>query len=85
MCLNHATEVIRKCNTVSETRQIEQKIKGKIKSGVRHELACEVQKGVEIRVIIEKIGTGNPHFLSVMPHNNKSKPSKTQKTPRKGV
>lgn len=84
MCLKHAPEVLKKCTNVSDTRQIKKKIKGKPKLGVRHEMICEIKKGIEIRVIVEKIGTGKAKFLSVMPHNNRSKPPKKPKNTRKG-
>ena len=72
-CLTYAPIVIQKCALVSETRQIQKRIKGKLKSGVHYELAYEVSKGINIRVIVEKIGTGKHKFLSVMRHDHPKK------------
>ena len=70
-CLTYAPVVIQKCTLVSETRQIKKRVKGK--SGVHYELAYEVSRGNNIRVIIEKIGMGKHRFLSVMRHNHPRK------------
>lgn len=75
-CLNHATTVLVKCDAISKTRQVEVKIKGKTKKVIWHELVCEIQQGVIIRVIVEKVGTGKLKFKSIMPHKNSSKPKK---------
>ncbi|MCX6809607.1 MAG: hypothetical protein NTZ65_02575 [Candidatus Berkelbacteria bacterium] len=79
MCPNNAREVIKKCKVISETRKVQRKIKGKDKSIIQHELVYEIKKGVKIRVVVEKIGTGKLKFRSVMPHNNRSKPKKRPK------
>ncbi len=72
-CLEYAPEVIKKCALVSETRQLEKRIKGKLKSVTHYELIHEVLPGKQIRVIVEKVGTGKYKFLSVMPHKRKTK------------
>ncbi len=72
-CLTYAPQVIKECLTISETRKIEKRIKNKLKSGFHYELVSEVCKDKKIRVIVEKIGTGKHKFLSVMPHDRKSK------------
>lgn len=64
-CLTFAPEVIKKCVLISETRQTEKVI--------HYELVHEVSKGKKIRVIIEKPSMGKYKFLSVMPHDRKSK------------
>ena len=74
-CLTHAPDVIKNCALVSETRKIQKKIDGKLRSGVHYELIHEACPGKKIRVIIEKIGTGKHRFLSVMPHKQKVKKS----------
>lgn len=78
-CLEHAPEVIKKCNVISETRQLEKKIKGRSKKVIYHELVYGIKKGIKIRVIVEKIGAGKLKFFSAMPHNNRSKPKKRPK------
>lgn len=78
-CLEHVPEVIKKADVISETRRSEKRIKGKIKKVIFHELIYEIKKGTQIRVVVEKIGNGNFHFLSVMPHNKRSKPKKRPK------
>lgn len=72
-CLKHVTKVIKNCTVISETRKIRKKFKGTWKSGVHYELVDEVSKGNKIRVIVEKIGTGKPKFLSIMRHDKKIK------------
>ncbi len=79
ICLNSAKKVIKKCKVISETREVQRKIKGKLKTTIHHELVHEIKKSVKIRVIVEKIGSGKLKFLSVMPHNNRSKPKKRPK------
>ena len=74
MSLEHAKTVITSCTFVSQSRIVRRKIKGTLRDVVRHELVHEVKQGVQIRVVVEKIGTGKAHFLSVMPHNRRSKP-----------
>jgi hypothetical protein len=80
MCLEFASVVIEKCEIVNETRKNTRTIKGKRKSVISHELVFEVVKNKEIRVVVDKIGTGKLKFRSIMPHNNKSKP-KPKKRP----
>lgn len=72
-CLPHAPDVIRNCSLISETRQIQRRIKNKLKNGIHYELVYEVILGKKIRVIVEKIGSGKFKFRSIMPHDNKSK------------
>lgn len=72
-CLKYVPEVIKKCEFISETRQINKTIKGKLKSVVYYELVHEVLPGKHIGVIIEKVGSGKYRFLSVMPHREKTK------------
>lgn len=73
MCLTHAPDVIKNCTIITETRKIRRKLKGKWKEGVRYELVHEIVAGKKIRVIVERLGTGKHKFLSVMPHDKKSK------------
>lgn len=81
-CLIHAPYVIKNCKTVSSTRVIKKKVKGKMKEVTRFALICEVRKGIKMRVIIEKTGlTGKHQFLSIMPNDKQSK--YTKKAPRK--
>lgn len=75
-CLSEAPKVISKCHVISDTRQVQRKIKGIYKTVTRYELVHKVRKDTEIRVIVERIGTGKYRFLSVMPHGRKSKPKK---------
>jgi len=82
MCLKNATEIISKCSVISKTRKIERNVKGKEKEMICHELVYKVKKGKEIRVVVGKIGSGKLKFVSVMPHNKKSK-TKTKKRPRR--
>ena len=79
MCLNNARDVIKKCKVISETREVQRKIKGRRKVIIQHELVHEIKRGVKIRVVVEKIGSGKLKFRSVMPHNNRSKPKKRPK------
>ncbi len=79
-CFTHVPYVIAHCRQVSDTRVVRRKIKGKWKETVRYQLVCETESGVEIRVILEKIGNGKLHFLSVMPHKKRSR-TKTKKRP----
>lgn len=72
-CLIHASKVISKCSKKAAIRQFKRKVKGKWKKGLHFEMIHEVKKDAYVRVIIEKIGTGHHRFLSVMPHDNKSK------------
>lgn len=72
-CLSDAPQVISKCQIITDTRKIQRKIKGIFKTVTRYELVHEVKKNIEIRVIVEKIGSGKFKFLSIMPHNKKSK------------
>ncbi len=51
-------------------------VKGKLKEGIHYELVHEVQPGVKIRVIVEKIGMGKYKFLSVMNHARKKRTKK---------
>lgn len=64
-CLTFAPEVIKKCTLISETRQTDKII--------HYELVHEVSKDKKIRVIIERTDSGRNKFLSVMPHDRKSK------------
>jgi len=77
-CLTHAPTVIRKCKVISEIRTIKRNVKGKVKEGTYYELVYEVKKEENIRVVIEKIGTGKHKFLSVMPHDKRQKIKKRQ-------
>ena len=68
MCLKYAPRVIEKCEAISKTRLI-----GKIQL---LELVYKVESEKRIRVIIKKEGAGKYKFLSVMPHDRKSKKRK---------
>lgn len=73
--LYHATDVIKNCKVISETRIMKRKIKGKEKQVTRYALVHEVKKGLTVRVIVEKVGTGKHQFLSIMPHDRQSRKS----------
>ncbi|MEK7170804.1 MAG: hypothetical protein AAB774_00660 [Patescibacteria group bacterium] len=75
-CLTYVVEVLENCQTISKTRVIERHLKGIKKSVVRYELVHKVKRNTKIRVVVEKVGTGKHKFLSVMPHDNQSKPPK---------
>lgn len=79
-CLEHAPLVIKKCNSVTETRKLERKIKGKMKQVIQYELVYEIRKNVKIRVVVERIGSGKIKFRSTMPHDKSSKPKKRHKS-----
>lgn len=84
-CLPHATTVLKNSKVLADTRNYEVKIKGKKKSIIHYAIAYEVEKGKEIRVIVSRFGNGKYKFLSIMPHNKRSKRSvnklKTKKHP----
>lgn len=77
MCLTYAPIVVKECSQKTNIRKIKRKVKGIWKDGFHFELVHEVKAGANIRVIIEKIGTGHHKFLSIMPHDNKSKKALT--------
>lgn len=72
-CLPNAPQVIKKCIHISEIRKVKRRVKKKLKDAIHYELVHEVSPDKKIRVIIEKIGTGKYKFMSIMPHNRKSK------------
>lgn len=72
-CLRHAPVVLRNSFILADTRTFKFRVKGKMKTTVHYALVHEVEKGKEIRVIVERFGRGKYKFLSVMPHNKKSK------------
>jgi|GEM_PF-1111341 len=72
-CLPYAPQVIKKCTSISEVRKVKRRIKNKLKNATHYELIHEVHPGKKIRVIVEKIGNGKYRFMSVMPHDKKSK------------
>lgn len=76
-CLTHAPDVIKKCGQITETRKFKKNVKNKLKDTIHYELVHEVSVGKEMRVIVEKVGTGKHKFLSVMPHRK----HKTKKRP----
>lgn len=78
-CLEYVPEVIKKADVISETRQSEKRIKGKLKKVTFHELIYKIKEGTQIRVVVEKVGNGKLHFLSVMPHKKRPKPKKRPK------
>lgn len=78
-CLPHAPIVIQKSKIIVDTRTFEIKVKGKKKTLIQYALAYEVSKGVIIRVVVGRLGAGKLRFISVMPHNNKSKKTITAK------
>ena len=78
-CLDYATEVLANCNVILKTRESQGKIKEKYKKIIWHELVYEVKKGTKVRVIVEKRGSGKNTFLSIMPHDKRSKPKKRPK------
>ncbi|MBI3620210.1 hypothetical protein HY214_03660 [Candidatus Roizmanbacteria bacterium] len=73
MHLPYAPDVVKNCRLISETRAIKKRVKNNLKNGVHYELVHEVSPGKKVRVIVEKIGTGKHKFMSVMPHDKKSK------------
>jgi hypothetical protein len=79
-CLSYAPEVIKKSTVLADTRNYEIKIKGKKKPYIHYAVAYEIEKGKEIRVIVSRFGKGKYKFLSVMPHNKKSKKTLALKT-----
>lgn len=70
-CLKYAPYVVSNCKLITETREVELKIKGKKKKAFYYALVYEVSKSLKIRVIVGKIGTGKHKFVSVMPHDKK--------------
>lgn len=72
-CLPDAPRVIAACTVISGIRSLQRKIKGTYKTATRYQLVHEVRRGISMRVIVERIGTGKYRFLSVMPHDKKSK------------
>lgn len=79
-CLKYVPKVIIQCKEVIDIRQFSRKEKNKWVNCTSYALLHEVQEGVKIRVIIEKIGKNGKHkFKSVMPHNKHSKPKKAKK------
>ena len=81
MCLEHAPAVIANCSLVTQIRSSTRIIKGRKKQVLQYELTHKVRQNVEIRVIIEQVGQGKHKFVSIMPHNKKSKKSSTKKRP----
>lgn len=75
-CLKYVVEVIANCARVSETRNGYRNVRGVTKRVVRYELIHKVAANVRIRVILERVGSGRLTFLSIMPHDRKSKPKK---------
>jgi len=78
MCFQHVPDVIAHCTKISEVRTLKRKDKGIWKTATCYELVYEVEPGKEIQVILERVGNGKLHFLSVMRHNRRPK---TQKRP----
>lgn len=72
-CLFEAPKVIKACAVISDTRKLKRKINGVLKDVTRYELVHEIEKGIKMRVVVERIGTGRHKFLSIMPHNKSSK------------
>lgn len=75
MCLKYVPEVVENSTQV-QMRRITVTLKGKPKQAIHYELVHKVVSGEEIRVVIEKVGSGKHRFLSVMPHvsrRNKTK------------
>lgn len=73
ICLPHVSNVVKEAQLITETRKIHRKINNKVKLGNHFALIHEVEPEIQIRVIIEQIGSGDFKFLSTMPHNKKSK------------
>ncbi len=72
-CLPCAPRVIARCKVITATRKIRFKVKGKWKNGKRYELIHEAIPGERHKVILQKIGTGNLTFLSIMPFHRETK------------
>jgi hypothetical protein len=82
MFLNYAPDVVKKCKEISKTRTFEGTLKGKKRNFIQHELAYEVKSDIKVRVITEKIDDRDLEFLSVMPHDRKTRQLvKTKKHP----
>ena len=75
MCLPHAPRVIRESKEF-KARNTTKEIKGKKKSVIQYGLVSEIAKDTEMRVVLEKIGTGKVEFVSVMPNNKRSRNKK---------
>jgi len=74
--LKYAPVVVAKCKKAEAVRYLEKNVKGKTKNVIHYALVYMVSTNVQVRVIIEKTGNGAPKFLSVMPHDKKSKSTK---------
>ncbi|MBU1084815.1 MAG: hypothetical protein ABIJ43_00350 [Candidatus Beckwithbacteria bacterium] len=76
MCLAYAPWVIKNCKRISQTREVQKKVKGKFKNSIQYELACFIKNEGKVKVVVEKIGTGKYKFLSIMRHKRRSKTKK---------
>lgn len=71
-CLNFVTDVLTdKSAKIVDTRTYDKRYNGDLKVVIHYAIACDVQKGKKIRVIVERIGNGKFHFLSIMPNSKK--------------
>lgn len=73
MCISYITSVVQNAQKISETRIIKRKIHNEWKNTIYYELVYEVYPEMNIRVILEKTGSGKIKFKSVMPNDKKSK------------
>lgn len=78
-CLKYAPKVLRQSQIQPTVRQVNRIVKGVVKAVFQYGVTYEVQSGRTMRVIIEKVGNGKMTFLSVMPHDKKSKTKKRPK------
>lgn len=70
--LKNAPKIIKNATKLI-TRPVSKTVKGKIKPTIQYGLVCEVEKGIKMRVIVERIGDGKHKFLSIMLHDGPSK------------
>ena len=79
-CLSSAPEVIKYGDKIAEVRQVSVMIKGKKKVSTRTEVRSS--KNEDVGVVIERIGGGKYHFLSVLTfrkHNSRTKKKRPER------
>ena len=72
-CLAHVPKAIEQCQTILSVRKLKKKIRGKYKKVAHYGLIGKIKRDLTIRVIVEKVGRGKCKFLSVMPHDKKTR------------
>lgn len=78
MCLDYAPTVISQSKTIRSVRVIKKTIESKQKDITLFAISYEIAEGKSIRVILERLGSGKLHFLSIMPDSKRSKHKKAQ-------